>query len=212
MKILLVAATAKELTPIQRKLEREQPAHDIFNLVTGIGMIATTFQLTKTLNEERFDLVINLGIAGAFDRTLTLGEVVEVIRDQFSEEVVEDGDELKTYEEISLRETDKFPFKKGRLHSSYQIQNAKLAKVTGITVNAVHGNEQSIKSIVKRLNPQIESMEGAAFFYVCSQFKTPATQIRAISNYVEKRDRETWEVELALNNLAEATKTILSTL
>jgi len=209
MKILLVAATSLELKPIQRKLEEQKPMHDIYTLVTDVGMIATTFQLTKVLKEEKFDLAINVGIAGAFDRKLALGEVVEVVQDQFSEEVVEDGIELKSYEEVGLRGEDERPFTNGVLNRSFLfLQSAfvnssqALKEVSSITVNTVHGNEFSIKRIQERLNPQIESMEGAAFFYVCNQMEVPSLQLRAISNYVEKRNRDAWEIELALNNLA----------
>jgi len=209
MKILLVAATLLELKPIQRKLEEQKPMHDIYTLVTDVGMIATTFQLTKVLKEEKFDLAINVGIAGAFDRKLVLGEVVEVVQDQFSEEVVEDGIELKSYEEVGLRGKNQRPFTNGVLNRSFLfLQSAfvnssqPLKEVSSITVNTVHGNEFSIKRIQERLNPQIESMEGAAFFYVCNQMEVPSLQLRAISNYVEKRNRDAWEIELALNNLA----------
>lgn len=212
MKILLVAATPVELESIQRLLEKEQSAHEVTFLVTGVGMIATTFSLTKELVSNSYDLAINLGIAGAFDRTIALGEVVEVVQDQFLEEIVEDGDELKTYEEIGLRGSNEYPFIDGVLHSTSRTTHSAFIGVKGITVNTVHGNKRSIKSIVKRLNPQIESMEGAAFFYVCNQFKTATVQIRAISNYVEKRNRDAWQIELALNNLAKATKTTLSKL
>tara|TARA_B110000503_G_C7119211_1_gene401694 strand:+ start:147 stop:785 length:639 start_codon:yes stop_codon:yes gene_type:complete len=212
MKILLVAATPIELESIQRLLEKEQNAHEVTFLVTGVGMIATTFSLTKELASNSYDLAINLGIAGAFDNTISLGEVVEVVQDQFSEELVEDGEELKTYQEIGLRERNEYPFIDGVLNSTFKTTHSTFIKVKGITVNTVHGNERSIKSILKRLNPQIESMEGAAFFYVCNQFKTATVQIRAISNYAEKRNRDAWRIELALNNLAEATKNTLNKL
>ena len=54
-----------------------------------------------------------LGIAGAFDRKIALGEVVEVVQDQFSEEVIEDGIELRSYDEIGLRNKDEVPFTNG---------------------------------------------------------------------------------------------------
>jgi futalosine hydrolase len=44
-------------------------------------------------------------------------------------------------------------------------------------------------------------MEGAAFFYVCEQTKTSCLQIRAISNVVERRNRENWQIELAIKSL-----------
>jgi futalosine hydrolase len=51
------------------------------------------------------------------------------------------------------------------------------------------------------LNVQIESMEGAAFFYACRQAGVPCMQIRAVSNYVEKRNRDNWQIGLAVKNL-----------
>lgn len=206
MKILLLAATTAELEQIQRLLEQEESPHEITFLVTGVGMIATTYSLTKELASNIYDLAINLGIAGAFDRTIALGEVVKVVQDQFSEELVEDGAELRTYQEVGLKKEESI------LSSTYEILDSTFNKVRAITVNTVHGDEKSIQAVVNRLNPQVESMEGAAFFYVCNQFKTATIQIRAISNYVEKRNRDAWEIELALNNLAEATKNTLSKL
>ena len=65
----------------------------------------------------------------------------------------------------------------------------------------MHGNDDSIANIVERLNPQLESMEGAAFFYACRELKGPCIQIRAVSNYVEKRNRDNWQIGLAIKNL-----------
>jgi futalosine hydrolase len=44
-------------------------------------------------------------------------------------------------------------------------------------------------------------MEGAAFFYACEEAQVEALQIRCISNYVEKRNRENWNLALAVKNL-----------
>jgi futalosine hydrolase len=44
-------------------------------------------------------------------------------------------------------------------------------------------------------------MEGAAFFYACRQMNVHGMQIRAVSNYVEKRNREAWNIGLAIKNL-----------
>jgi len=65
----------------------------------------------------------------------------------------------------------------------------------------VHGNEASIRKISNRINAEIESMEGAAFFYACREAGLPCMQIRAVSNYVEKRDRDSWQIGLAIKNL-----------
>ncbi|RYY32368.1 MAG: futalosine hydrolase, partial [Sphingobacteriaceae bacterium] len=59
----------------------------------------------------------------------------------------------------------------------------------------------SIQKTAKRVNVQLESMEGAAFFYACRQMDLPCVQIRAVSNYIEKRNRDAWKIGLAVKNL-----------
>jgi futalosine hydrolase len=68
-------------------------------------------------------------------------------------------------------------------------------------VNKVHGNSLSIENLIKRLDPEIESMEGAAVFYCCEKMSIPAIQVRAISNYVEPRNKDNWKIGLAVKNL-----------
>lgn len=78
-----------------------------------------------------------------------------------------------------------------------------LKKVSGITVNRVHGNEKSILKLIGHSNASVESMEGAAFYYACKQAELPCIQIRSISNYVEKRNRANWKIGLAVSHLNE---------
>ena len=68
-------------------------------------------------------------------------------------------------------------------------------------MNTVHGNDVSIEKVKQLYHPGVESMEGAAFFAACSGTKGNSVQIRAISNYVEKRDKEKWQMPLAIKNL-----------
>ena len=85
-------------------------------------------------------------------------------------------------------------------NSTYQLPaNFGLKKVNAITVNTVHGRDESIAKISS--DTQLESMEGAAFFYACQMAGIPAIQIRAVSNYVERRNRDAWQIGLAIKNL-----------
>jgi futalosine hydrolase len=52
-------------------------------------------------------------------------------------------------------------------------------------------------------------MEGAAFFYAANLLDVPSIQLRAISNYIEPRDRSKWEIKLALENLWKVTDELL---
>jgi futalosine hydrolase len=169
-------------------------------LITGVGMVATAFALGRHLAANHYDLVINLGIAGSFDRNIALGEVLEVTEDTFAELGAEDDKNFLSIEKLGFGDGTFYPSaKRSDLYNGFN--TFKLKTVTAITVNTVHGNEASIKKVAERLNPQLESMEGAAFFYACNKMNVPCLQIRAVSNYVEKRNRDNWNIALAIKNL-----------
>jgi len=194
MRILVVSATEFEVGDL--KSEVGSPKSDIEFLITGVGMVATSFALGKHLATNQYDLVINLGIAGSFDRNIVLGEVVEVVEDQLSELGAEDDEAFLPIETLGFGESI---FKTDSRLSSYVDQQLK--QVSAITVNTVHGYEPSIQKLTGRIQPQLESMEGAAFFYACKEAGVPSLQIRAVSNYVEKRNRDAWQIGLAIKNL-----------
>ena len=76
-----------------------------------------------------------------------------------------------------------------------------LPTVDGVTVNTVHGNEASIARVTERFNPDVESMEGAAFMYACLIHGVPFAQVRAVSNLVERRNRAAWKLNEAIAEL-----------
>jgi len=191
MDILLVAATQPEIQPILDFGGGEKP-FDV--LITGVGMVATAFALGQQFEKKKYGLAINLGIAGSFDLEINLGEVVEVEEDTLAELGAEDGPAFVPIEKLGFGES---VFRSSNNHMLLLA----LKKVRAVTVNTVHGEETSIKKIMERLNPQLESMEGAAFFYACKRSMVPSIQIRAVSNYVEKRNRENWKIPLAVKNL-----------
>ena len=211
MRILIVAATAPEIEKltadlrfadfdcdqcanITPDLKTAYNGHDISILITGAGMVATAFAMGKHLSTNKYELAINLGIAGSFDRNIALGEVVEITKDTFAELGAEDDEDFISIDELG--------FGKGRFTSSYGLpESFGLKKASAITVNMVHGNETSIQKMNSRIDAQIESMEGAAFFYACEQMGISAMQIRAVSNYVEKRNRDAWQIGPAIKNL-----------
>jgi len=181
MKILLVVATDQEV--IKDKFK------DCKILVTGMGMVNTSIQVTKELSQNKYHLVINMGVAGSFSKDYIIGDVVEVVEDNFSELGFENGNNFGVFSESDIV-------------TKYSVESkTTLQKVKGITVNTVHGNDQSIDKIVKRINPDVESMEGASIFKVCNEFGVSCVQIRSISNNVEKRNKANWNMSLAIHNL-----------
>lgn len=202
MKLLIVAATRAEIEPLLSYFDVDGNCFKVRNnevdvLITGVGMVPTAFALGQKLTHQRYDFVINLGIAGSFDPDVVIGDVVLVNQDVFSEWGAEDGEKFLSIDDLG--------FGKSVQLANFLLfwEQVKLKGVKGITVNKVHGNELSIAKTITRLHPQVESMEGAAFFYACNQMSTDGMQIRAISNHVERRNREKWDINLAIKNLNE---------
>jgi futalosine hydrolase len=194
MKILVVAATKEEVAPILKSSLRQY----VDFLITGVGMVATAFHLGRRLAEApHYDLVLNVGIAGAIDKSLPIGSVVNITEDTFSEMGAEDQDNW-----ISITDLG---FGTGTYQSYYNDRDPELASLQtckAITVNRVHGNEESIQLLKKQFPwAQIESMEGAAVFYAAQQTQLSVLQIRSISNLVEPRKRENWNIPLAIQSL-----------
>ncbi len=195
MKLLLVAATPFEIEPFKSYWRGKSiNSGEIEILVTGVGMVATAFAMGRLLATKQFDLAINAGIAGAFDKKLAIGDVVHVANDRFAELGAEDGDGFISIDELGFGDSALRPIQPLQSLPEMPI-------VSAITVNKVHGNELSISRTLERVNPQIESMEGAAFVYACNQFNLPSLQIRGISNFIERRNRDSWNIPLAIKNL-----------
>lgn len=226
MRILLVSATAAEIGPVTAVLHREGESgqrmtrytvhgHDIDVLVAGVGMVATATWCSHALSRERYDAALNLGVCGSFDRSLALGTVVQIVTDQMPELGAEDGDAFLSIHQLRLLDENEPPFVDGCLMNTAPPVSATLASlptVNGITVNTVHGREQSIACVTTRCAPQVESMEGAAFMYACLVHGQRFAQIRAISNVVERRNRETWKIAEAVANLGAVSLRLLSEL
>ena len=223
MRVLIVSATPLEVAPIVAQLGHasgrsprvnaySRAGHDVDVLITGVGMVADAAWCSRTLALTPYDLALNLGVCGSFDRALEPGRVVHVVADRIAELGAEDNDAFLTIQELNLLGEDEFPFQGGRLVNAAPPANAALSclpAVNGITVNAIHGNEQSIAAVVRRFAPQVESMEGAAFMYACLIHGLAFAQVRAVSNAVERRNRDAWHMADAISNLRVAALNIL---
>lgn len=174
---------------------------DIHILVSGVGPIHTTFALATILAQHRFDLVLNLGIAGAFNRSLELGEVFQVVSDRFADVGIEEANgNFTDLFEMQLMDWNEAPYINGKLYAP-NAESKFLPQVAAITVSKVHGTAESIQKIAQKYAADLESMEGAAVFYACLQHKIDCLQLRSISNYVEPRNKDNWNIPLAIDNL-----------
>jgi len=226
MNVLLVIASKKEAVGLDFATEKSLPDNSSVKrvsigkvkvdiLVTGVGTTLTTYHLTRQLSAKKYSLVINAGIAGSFHPDLRPGAVVQVVEEQFADTGIEDKGRFLTLFEAGLENGDAFPYKDGALHNSNNFNlpplNA-LPKVRSVTSNTAHGNAKSIESLRIKFNPEIETMEGGAVFYVCLKEGIPFFELRSISNMVEPRNIKNWNIPLALKNLKQTLQNIFEDL
>lgn len=199
MKIIVTAATPFEIQPSINAFSNGNVQFQ----VTGIGMLATAVSLTKLVLQEKPDIVIQAGIAGAFNANLPLGKVVVINTETIGDLGVEENNAWKDVFDLRLVDANSVPFTNKQIPNPYlaQLNTLALEEVPAITVNEISTNEQRILQLQTKYKPSIESMEGAALHYVCSSFQVPFIQLRSISNYIGERDKTKWQMQQAITNL-----------
>lgn len=175
-------------------------------------MVATAVWCARTLAIHEYQLALNVGLCGTFDRAIPLGTVVHVTTDLLPELGAEDGEAFLSLYDLKLLGENELPFVKGTLVNAAAPDIAALRalpSVVGATVNTVHGRDESIARLLGRCPAQVESMEGAAFMYACLVQGVPFAQVRAVSNVVERRNRQAWRISAAVDALGASVQEII---
>lgn len=207
MQILIVSATALEIAA----LKMQKP--DLRYLVTGVGVPACIYHLQEALGKFQYDLVIQVGIGGSFDESQLLSSVLAIKKDIFADLAIYENGVLQTLFDVGLAEPDSHPYTNGWLvNESTFLSKIGLPEADAITVNMVT-DKPDITSLYKEaFHPMVESMEGAAFHYVCLLQQVPFLQIRSISNYVGERDKSKWKLKESIHSLNETVIQIVEAL
>ncbi|RYG53215.1 MAG: futalosine hydrolase [Chitinophagaceae bacterium] len=195
MDMLIVAATEQEILPF---LEAHPTAD---HLITGVGAVMTTYHLTKRLQQLGYDLLIQAGIAGAFNDQLPPASVVVVERECFAGAGIFEAGRLNSLFDAGLWKEDS-PFEDSWLiNSNPLLTELPWKKVRAATTDFLTDDPLTNGKVYSKYNPDVESMEGAAFHYVSLLENIPFLQIRAISNMVGERDKSRWQIREAITAL-----------
>ena len=208
MHILITAATEKEIAPSKQFLE--EAGYEVNNnrfeiLITGVGLMASTYALTEKILRQPPHYIFQAGIAGSFSSELEPGTVVMVNDETIGDCGVTEQGVFKDLFDLQLADESAFPFiekKLVNLHCS-NWKKYGFRFVSGVTVNKISTEPEIIQQLKQQYGADIESMEGAALHYVCLQQKIPFMQIRSISNYVGERNKSNWKLRESINTLNE---------
>lgn len=200
MQLLICASTVFEIKPTIDFIKEENIQADI--LITGVGMMATAYSLTKTIGGKRPEFILQVGVAGCLDQTLPLTKIVLVENENIGDLGVEENGTFKTLFDLNLLGKNSFPWKNARLSNNIEAMKATgLTIVDAVTVNEISTNKDRIGYYRDQLNASVESMEGAALHFVALQENIPFLQMRSLSNFVGERDKSKWVMDVAIDNL-----------
>ena len=217
--ILVLSATSLEQQVLQERVEdvvrqvvvgREWvrgkiAGREVLLVETGIGAVNTAHALTCVLQAVRPDWVLQLGIGGAYPGSgLAIGDVALASEECYGDLGVRTGDGWQGAELIGIpvlekgeRYFNRFPLDREWLQKAASIlPDAKVGAF--VTVQECSGTDALGIERGERFAAVCENMEGAAAAHLCVLYEVPFVEVRAMSNRVEARNRDTWDVPLAL--------------
>ena len=203
MKLLLCAATKFEVEATVTFLEQHpEIKNKVDVLVTGVGLTAATYQLTKRILAEKPNLVLQAGVCGSLDEHLFPGKIVVVRNETIGDLGVMEKGSFASLFNLGFVHGNDAPWTEGKLCNHEAIlRRTGLTIVDGVTINEITTNEERIIFYREKLKASIETMEGAAMHYVCLSEKVPFLQLRSVSNFVGERDKSKWALQEAIASL-----------
>jgi futalosine hydrolase len=210
MKILLCAATEMEIAPTIHFLTTHQN-YSIDILVTGIGLMSATYAITKAVTAHRPEFILQAGIAGSLDETLTLANVVAIKNETIGDLGVFETNNFHSLFDMNFLNRNAYPFTDAKLaNNNALLKKIGLPIVNGVTVNEISTNKERINYYRNHFNAGIETMEGAAVHHIGLMERVPFLQIRSLSNFVGERDKTKWMMTTAIPNLNHELQRIIS--
>ena len=169
----------------------------------GVGLISSTYNTYKIIQETRPDFIVMVGIAGVYPGVdIAVGETVIVTREYqadlglFSKKGFKhlgDGDCEMGYKPIIS------------IDCPYAEEQTLFPKAVSNSMNC------GLAPFVKTEGVDIENMEGAGFFYVAKELDVPFCELRTISNVVDVNDDE-WDYETSITLLTAALNKLIDSL
>lgn len=192
---------------------------------SGIGKSAAAAAATTLLLSKSPEQLWLFGCGGAYPSSgLGLGDLALADLEIFGDEGVETNDGFKTLVEMELamRQTGDGPMFNAwpvdnaltewaePLLQQQLAQHAQLRKGPFVTVSCCTGTTEQAIDRSARTRVICENMEGAAVALACHQFATPLLELRGISNLVEERDSERWNLAAGMVAAQKAVLTLLN--
>lgn len=187
---------------------------------TGIGAVNAAHALTCALQMEQPELVLQLGVGGAYlSAGLGIGDVAVASEENYGDIGVRTRGGWQSAELIGLPVLEReeayfnhFPLEGEWVSAAEELLlrgewgDGEVAVKVGpfVTVQECSGVAELGKEREERFGAICENMEGAAAAHLCRLYGVPFLEVRGISNLVEDRRKENWNLSLASQRAQQA--------
>ena len=196
MNILLVASSQLEIKDSLDYLEKNWEKKSFWeykkgdttltSLVTGVGSMLSAFSIARFPNIGEIDYVVNPGRGVAMSRTLDLGRVYLIENEGIADLGLEESDgTFNNLHDLHWYDSDKHPFKRGKIHPKKLHNPTFLPRCSGLTVNKMPGTYDNIEYFEKKYHSDMLSFEGAGIMYAARMLELELIQYKVVVRYVE---------------------------
>jgi futalosine hydrolase len=202
--LLIAVATENEIKTLKQFLA---DVNQVEVIITGMGPVTAAASLSNylALHGSGIDGVLNIGVAGAYINSgLAMLDICLAQQEFLGDFGICMQDGIRDFDPGFLKpgipllfNNDLFLQCKSMLNS----HNIAFNIVNFVTVNCCSGTAERGEFLRKKFAAGCENMEGAAVAMVCKNFNIPCVELRCVSNMVEDRDTDKWQLAGAIENL-----------
>ena len=198
--------------------------HELCLAHSGIGKAAAAATAITLLSNDRPDALWLFGCGGAYlGSGLAVGDLALANEEIFGDEGVATAEGFRDLAEMKLpmRECPETFFNSwpiderllnwARPHLMQHAAKAGKALRVGpfVTVSTCTGIKAKATEVENRTGGICENMEGAAVALACQQRSVPLLEVRGISNMVEDRDTNRWDLAAGMTTVQNAIMALL---
>ncbi|OQY22087.1 MAG: futalosine hydrolase [Desulfobacteraceae bacterium 4572_35.2] len=186
----------------------------------GIGKAAAAAATVLLINKFTLSHVLMVGCAGAYlEGGLTVGDIAIASDEIMGDEGVLTSNGFLDMEQLGFaivqcgeqRFFNRFPTTDTMVErfnavlTPYAQQHSLQCKTGSfVTVSTCSGTALIGQQLYQRTQGIIENMEGAAVAQMCAQYQIPFSELRVISNMVEDRNMDQWDLTGAMTRAQHA--------